>query len=111
MGADPAFVERVWNLADRLLEGMHEGMLMGQVARQRDPVDWSGARSPLSAIFGGTNLPAFNTILQVLVVTAIEPQLAQQLARESPDLLLAYAGAEHEPTRIPALNFLRAMNH
>ena len=173
MGADPEFVERLWNLADRLdgeedrrlahavlasdssssaravatlvlgnfmdddgswhalvgsvidphphhvvntvarsmLEGMHEGMLMGQMARQRDPVDWSRARSPLSAIFGGTNLPAFNTILQVLVVTAIEPQLAQQLARESPDLLLAYAGAEHEPTRIPAVNFLRAMNH
>lgn len=171
MGADPVFVERVWNLADRLdgeadrrrahavlasdssssartvatlvlgnfmdddrswhalvssvidphphhvvntvarsmLEGMHEGMVMGRMTRQRDPVDWSGARSPLSAIFGGTNLPAFSTILQVLVVTGIEPQLAQQLARESPDLLLAYAGAEHGPTRIPALNFLRAM--
>ena len=93
-----------------MLEGMHEGMVEGLMTRERDPVEWSGARSPLSAIFGGTNLPAFNSILQVLVVTDIDPEFAQELAHESPDLLLAYAGAEHGPTRIPALNFLKAIS-
>jgi len=89
---------------------MFAGMVEGRITRKRNPIDWSGARSPLSAIFEGTNLSAFDSILQVLVVTDIDPEFAQQLARENPDLLLAYAGAEHGPTRIPALNFLRAIS-
>ena len=107
---DPHPYYVVNRVARSMLEGMHEGMVEGLMTRERDPVEWSGARSPLSAIFGGTNLPAFNSILQVLVVTDIDPEFAQELAHESPDLLLAYAGAEHGPTRIPALNFLKAIS-
>ncbi len=107
---DPHPFRLVNNVARSMLEGMFAGMVEGLITWTGDPVDWSGARSPLAAIFGGTNLSAFNLILQVLVVTDIDPEFARQLVRESPDLLLAYAGAEHEPTRIPALNFLKAVS-
>lgn len=107
---DPHRHRVVNEVARSMLEGMFAGMVQGLMTRERGSVDWAGARSPLSAIFGGTNLPAFNLILQVLVVTDIDPEFAQQLAHENPDLLLAYAGAEHGPTRIPALNFLKAMS-
>lgn len=107
---DPHPHRVVNEVARSMLEGMFAGMVEGLMRRERDPVDWAGARSPLSAIFGGTNLPAFNLILQVLVVTDVDPEFARQLAHENPDLLLAHAGAEHGPTRIPALNFLKAMS-
>ena len=107
---DPHPRRVVNEVARSMLEGMNAGMVQGLMTPERDPVDWAGARSPLSAIFGGTNLPAFISILQVLVVTDIDPEFAHQLAHENPDLLLAYAGAEHGPSRIPALNFLKAMS-
>ena len=49
-------------------------------------------------------------MLEVLVATDIAPEFGRQLVRESPDLLLAHAGAEHERTREPAIAFLRAVS-
>lgn len=66
--------------------------------------------APLHALLAGTNPFAFNNILRILVVTGIDPAFARSLIRESPDLLLAHAGAEHQPTRVPALAFLRAVS-
>lgn len=85
-------------------------MLSSMVSRRNDFVDWSGARAPLSAILGGTNPFAFMQVLQILVATDIDPGFGQQLVRENPDLLLAYAGAEHEWTRVPALRLLTAVS-
>lgn len=93
---------RVRSVAARILEGM--------IAQDRDPVDWADARATLSALFGGTNPFAFMDILEVLEATDIDPELGQQLVRESPDLLIAHAGAEHERTQGPALAFLRAVS-
>lgn len=73
-------------------------------------VDWSGARDPLSAVLAGTNPFAFTQVLQILAATDIDPEFGRQLVRENPDLLLAYAGAEHVPTRVPALGLLRAVS-
>ena len=73
-------------------------------------VDWSGARDPLSAVLAGTNPFAFTQVLQILAATDIDRDFGQQLVRENPDLLLAYAGAEHVPTRVPALGLLRAVS-
>ena len=70
----------------------------------------SRARDPLSAILGGTNPFGFRDTLEVLVATDIDPEFGAQLVREEPDLLLAYAGAEHEGTREPALAFLSAVS-
>lgn len=93
---------RVRTVAGSILEGL--------IAQGPDPVDWSGAGATLSALFGGTNPFAFIEIVKVLSLTGIDPAFGQQLVRGSPDLLLAHAGAEHERTREPALNFLRAVS-
>lgn len=85
-------------------------MFESLVAPVMDPVEWTGARAHLSALLDGTNPWAFREILQVLVATDVDPELARQLGRESPDLLLAHVGAAHERTREPAVNFLRAVS-
>ena len=85
-------------------------MLEGLTRRWKHPVDWIGARDPLLAILGGTNPFGFRDTLEVLVATDIDPEFGAQLVREEPDLLLAYAGAEHERTREPALAFLSAVS-
>lgn len=82
----------------------------GLVPEKRDPVQWAEARASLSAIMGGTNPFAFRYILRALVATDIDPEFAQQLVRENPDLLLAHAGVEHAYVRRPALAFLRAIS-
>ncbi len=90
--------------------GVAHGMLYAMKERKRDPVEWSAARSPLLALFGGTNPWAFSETLEVLVATNIDPEFGQMLARERPDLLLAYVGAEHVDTREPAIAFLNAVS-
>lgn len=85
-------------------------MLQGLAREKRNPVEWSGARAPLSAILGGTNPFGFRETLEVLVATAIDPEFGHQLIREGPDYLLAHAGAEHEYTRKPAIAFLQAVS-
>ena len=80
----------------------------GVITQEPGPFDWSAVPAPLQALLAGTNPFAFNNILRILVVTDIDPAFARSLIRESPDLLLAHAGAEHQPTRVPALAFLRA---
>ncbi|MXW55704.1 MAG: hypothetical protein F4X22_05860 [Gemmatimonadales bacterium] len=74
------------------------------------PVDWTPAEEPLQALFDGTNPWHFATTLQVLVATDIEPEFGRRLARERPDLLLAFAGAEHRGTRASAIAFLQAIS-
>lgn len=85
--------------------------MMGGLSRQDlDPVEWSAARVHLSAVLRGTNPFAFADVLRVLVATDVDPEFGRQLVRENPDLLLAHAGAEHEPTREPAVAFLEAVS-
>ena len=93
---------RVGSIAMSMIDGMGPG--------KWDPVRWTEARAPLSAIMGGTNPFAFRYILKALVATDIDQEFARQLVRENPDLLLAYAGAEHDYVRGPALAFLRAIS-
>lgn len=85
-------------------------MLGGLSMQDLDPVGWSAGWAPLSAVFGGTNPFAFGDVLRVLVATDVDPEFGRQLVRESPDLLLAHVGAEHERTREPAIAFLEAVS-
>ena len=92
---------------------MAAGVLRGLTVSADDslrPLDWTAAEEPLLALFDGTNPWHFATTLRVLVATDIEPEFGQRLARERPDLLLAYAGAEHRGTRAPAIAFLQAIS-
>ena len=96
--------------SDGRVRTVARAMLEGMIALDRDPVAWSGAREPLLALFGGTNPFAFEEALEVLVATGVEPDFGRQLARERPELLLAYVGAEHEDTREPAIAFLKSIS-
>ncbi|MDE2796649.1 MAG: hypothetical protein OXL34_17675 [Gemmatimonadota bacterium] len=109
--------DRSWHaLAGSLIDSqtrvrtVASGILTGLILQKPDPVDWSGARGALSALFGGTNPFAFRDMLGVLSLTGIDPEFGQQLLRENPDLLLAHAGAEHERTRGTALTFLKVVS-
>ncbi|MXW66904.1 MAG: hypothetical protein F4Z72_07905 [Gemmatimonadales bacterium] len=92
--------------------GMAGGVLRGLTASDDSlrPVDWTPAEEPLLAIFGGTRPWQFATTLRVLLATGVAPEFGRRLARERPDLLLAYAGAEHRGTRAPAIAFLEAIS-
>jgi len=48
--------------------------------------------------------------VEVLAATGIEPAFGKQLIREAPDLLLAHVGAQHEITRQPAIDLLKAVS-
>lgn len=92
------------------VSGTALSILDGLTTEELDPVEWSGARIPLAAVFGGTNPFAFRDVLRVLVATDIDPEFGRQLVRESPGLILAYVGAEHDYTREPAVAFLEAVS-
>ena len=85
-------------------------ILSGLTRQELDPVEWSGARTTLLAIFDGTNPFVFRDTLRLLIATGVDPAFGQQLVRESPDLLLANVGAEHEFSRALAIAFLRAVS-
>ncbi|MCY3627475.1 MAG: hypothetical protein OXG88_07540 [Gammaproteobacteria bacterium] len=93
----------VRSVAERVLKGLVR-------TDKTNQVQWSEARESLLALFGGTNPFAFNAILESLVATEIDAEFALELVREKPDLLLAYAGAEYEKHRTPALDFLKAIS-
>ena len=98
---DPAV--QVRDVASKLLQGLIR-------AGKTDPVDWTQARETLLALLGGTNPWAFNEVLKVLVATEIKPNFGLKLAKERPKLLLAFSGAQHEKTRTPAQDFLKAIS-
>ena len=87
-----------------------QSTLSGLMRQELDPVEWSGARTTLVAIFGGTNPFAFRDTLRLLIATDVDPEFGQQLVRESPDLLLAFVGAEHEFSQALAIAFLRTVS-
>lgn len=96
-------VDRVAGMAGVVLRGLTAS---GPVRS----VDWTPAEEPLLAIFDGTSPWQFDETLWALVATDIEPEFGRRLARERPDLLLAYAGAEHRGTRASAIAFLEAIS-
>ena len=112
MDDDTSWHALIGSLVDPAYQVSSVALIMFEsfVAPVMDPVEWTGARAHLSALLDGTNPWALREILQVLVATDVDPELARQLVRESPDLLLAHVGAEHERTREPAVDFLRAVS-
>ncbi|MCY3884153.1 MAG: hypothetical protein OXG24_04470 [Gammaproteobacteria bacterium] len=94
---------RVRGVAERVLEGLIR-------INQEDSVNWKDARDTLLAFFSGTNPFGFNDILSALVATEVDPEFGQMLVREKPDILLAFAGAEHEGFSKPAREFLEAIS-
>ncbi len=95
---------------DARVGGTALAMLRPLANQDLGPVDWSGGRAALSSVFAGTNPFAFESVLRILVATHVDPEFGQGLVRDDPRLLLAYAGAEHDMTRDPAIEFLEAVS-
>ena len=86
-------------------------VLDGLVRTNEDrPIRWIKARESLTALFGGTNPFGFNDILKTLVATEVDAEFGLRLLHDEPDLLLAFAGAEHEEFSKPAQDFLRTIS-
>lgn len=98
---DPA--QQVRDLASKVLDGLTR-------TKKEVPVQWSDAKETLLALLGGTYPFAFNEILEALVATGVDPEFGTELVKERSELLLAYAGAEHEKFRTAALDFLRVVS-
>ena len=110
---DAAWHDLMWTMIDpeRRVRGIAEAVLQGFIESERvRPVRWDRAWEPLTALFDGTNLSAFSTVLRVLSATEISLALGRPLIHRAPDLLRAYLGAEHEGTRDSAVAFLRTLS-
>ena len=93
------------------VKGSAQGALQAWIeADESRPVRWDAAREHLLAVLDGTSPYMFRTVLEVLAATASETTLAKELIREAPDLLLAHVGAQHEITRQPAIDLLKAVS-
>ena len=93
------------------VKGSAHGVLEAWIqAGETRPVRWDAAREHLLAVLDGTSPYVFRTVLDVLAATASETTLAKELIREAPDLLLAHVGAQHEMTRQPAIDLLKAVS-
>lgn len=66
------------------------------------PIDWSPARAELAALFAGANPWALPVMFETLARTELDPSLARELLAAEPALAVAYATAEHAPTRAHA---------
>ena len=96
---------------DDRVKGSAHGVLDAWIqAGKGRPVRWDAARESIMAVLDGTSPYVFRTVLDVLAATASETTLAKELIREAPDLLLAHVGAQHEITRQPAIDLLKAVS-
>lgn len=110
---DAAWHEQVSAMIDPedRVKGSAHGVLQAWIqAGESRPVRWDPARDHLLAVLDGTSPYMFRTVLDVLAATASETTLAKELIREAPDLLLAHVGAQHEITRQPAIDLLKAVS-
>ncbi len=69
-------------------------------------VDWAPARETLRALFGGTDLFAYTSLMDVLVKTEVDRGLGRELAQVFPDLLLDHVSARNPLARGAAHEFL-----
>jgi len=86
-----------WTLV-RSLRDPHEAVreAAGQVlhAMPARPIDWRNSTTDLRLLVGGTNLPAIQTVFELLARTEISPLLAGPLLRNNGDWVLDHLGAE-----------------
>jgi hypothetical protein len=101
-----------WALADALRDqnGMVSAtasQVLGTVARNAArPVNWAPVTDGIRAVLDGTNLFAHNTLLETLVATRVNPELAPGLLRGGGELVLAKLRSEDLHTARLAQRFL-----
>jgi len=95
---------------DTSVSGVSQAALSSLRAHAPRKVDWAPAAAELAAVLHGTNLFAFQDLLQALGATGIDPQLAAPLVgRGGGRLVLAYLRARHADERNAAHSLLVAL--
>lgn len=83
-------------------------MIVQSLTRARArPIDWRPMEFELKALVAGTNLFAYQKVLELLSATSVDARLGKRLARHGEDLLLSNLQSRNEMRREPALRFLR----
>lgn len=93
---------RVTATAGQTLEGM------GRFDSR--PVNWRPADRTLRILLDGTNLFAYNTILNTLARTKVEPGLTNSLLRGGGSMILAKLASSSQYDQSSALQFLRQIS-
>lgn len=98
-----------WTLVDALrdpVERVRGQAMMGlSSALKHAPrkIDWRPVSRSLSHLLNGTNIGAVSTVTRALLLTEVDPDIAQELLAPGASALLDYVGAEasfaHEPAR------------
>jgi hypothetical protein len=106
-----------WTLMDVLrdkdifVNGTARQSLAVLIKLSQKKIDWSPCVPTLRCLLSGTNLFAYNTVLNVLQKTAISPELADKLLSESASyLLLSYLKAHHNNEKQLAYGLLKQLS-
>jgi len=91
---------------DARVSGIATGLIGEYSPGNNGQRDWSFAAEELRYIIDGTNLFAFNQVLEMLTRTKVSTSLAQKLLKRGGDLILDNLKAEHEREKTIAHNFL-----
>lgn len=90
--------DSTWFLLVRALRDPHEAVREAAEAVVRAmparPVDWQGSVNDLRLLLGGTNLPAIQTVFDLLARTDVNPTLASALLRNNAAWALDHLGSE-----------------
>ncbi|MEO5567682.1 MAG: hypothetical protein ABIR92_04285, partial [Gemmatimonadaceae bacterium] len=90
--------DSTWWVLVRALRDPHEGVreAVGSVLRAMPsrPIDWRGSASDLRLLLGGTNLPAMQSVFDLLARTAVAPELARSLLLDNADWVLDHLNSE-----------------
>jgi hypothetical protein len=83
-------------------------MILRSLARHRPrQIDWRPSESDLKGLMVGTNLFAYQAVLQVLTATQIDPRLGRSLAVHGKHLLLANLQSKNPQRPGPVIGFLK----
>jgi hypothetical protein len=90
--------DSTWFLLVRALRDPHEAVREAADAVVRAlparPVDWHASVADLRLLLGGTNLPAMQTVFDLLARTDVDPRLASPLLRSNAGWVLDHLGSE-----------------
>jgi hypothetical protein len=106
--------DSTWWALVRSLRDPHEAVreAAGAVLRAlpRRNVDWQSSADDLRLLLGGTNLPAMQSVFEVLASTEVSPSLAPRLLKGNADWVLDHLAMETPMASQAAHRFLVQLN-
>jgi hypothetical protein len=106
--------DSTWWVLTRALRDPHEGVREAAgfvlAALPSRAIDWRESAGDLRLLLGGTNLPAMETVFDLLARTSIAPELAPLLLRDNADWVLDHVASETPTAGDAALRLLERLN-